>query len=586
MFEDLIPSPPAAVSASPPGMFDDLIPVGGASGAAAGGMFENLIPVASSTAVLGESAPPSPPSDAGKKLETGATGAVSSIISPPPAQRVASLQFYETADGWIAPPAGMFGSEISEPAAPRGPPGYGAIWGAITDWLYRDVGKQITESTPGKFIADVTHIYDSGPTFIDPQTGTETGVDPAKHLVQPEGGRLKVHERVDKTRPIGLQDLGIVSGVTEPVEAFGKALRGDLMPTEVVPSAIGAGLLAATAGRSPAGRLPGQVTREAPRPLDSMPSSLSAAARDLPPLHEGAWIMGDGPHGPIVRGYEGRWTEAVDWMRRAQTGDALGVLEHTQVPGRIDVIWGDDRYGLAHIIANHPEIIEDFPNLLAGMRQIESAVPGRIELSDGEHTAVITRDWLGERKTWLLTAFRKRNGNHSGPGGRSGFRPATDLRSSLSRYYDEEGAGLRRGRGSLGSPPGLLGPTRSSSPPGDENVGSFAADNKFEVATAPAPLSQQQVAGNRAKVADFIARVGIPLDRVGSTEIDAVARRMGNLPTPDAIETTALRNALEGEVVSPDEVDRIYGPGAADAVRRTSTSANGPADPAQGPGPG
>jgi Large polyvalent protein-associated domain 3 len=44
MFEDLIPSPPAEASAPPPGMFADLVPAGGASGAAAGGMLGDLVP--------------------------------------------------------------------------------------------------------------------------------------------------------------------------------------------------------------------------------------------------------------------------------------------------------------------------------------------------------------------------------------------------------------------------------------------------------------------------------------------------------------------------------------------------------------
>ncbi|HXW25608.1 MAG TPA: hypothetical protein VEK73_12765 [Xanthobacteraceae bacterium] len=199
-------------------------------------------------------------------------------ISVPVAQRAPSPPFDGGADDWIAPPAGISGNETAEATALRAPSGYGGIWGAITDWLYRDVDKQITESTPGKYIADVAHIYDSGPTFIDPQTGTETHIDPAKHLVRPEGGQLKVYERVDKTRPIGLQDLGIVRAVTEPVEAFGKALRGELLPDEAVPAAAGAALLGAMAGRSPAGRLPGQVARDAPPPPDAPPTSPSAPA--------------------------------------------------------------------------------------------------------------------------------------------------------------------------------------------------------------------------------------------------------------------------------------------------------------------
>jgi hypothetical protein len=101
------------------------------------------------------------------------------------------------------------------------------------------------------------------------------------------------------------------------------------------------------------------------------------------------------------------------------------------------------------------------------------------------------------------------------------------------------------------------------------------------VATRDLP-SEQQVADNRAKIIGFLKRVGVPPDRVGPTEIDAVARRMGNLPQPDTVERAALRSALERGVVSPDEVDLIYGAGAADAVRGTPTPANVQVDPAQG----
>src|SRR5262249_59346206 len=90
-----------------------------------------------------------------------------------------------------------------------------------------------------------------------------------------------------------------------------------------------------------------------------------------------------------------------------------------------------------------------------------------------------------------------------------------------------------------------------------------------------------QTAENRWKFADCRAMVGIPIDRVGSTEIEAVARRMGTLPAPGSIETAAIRSALENKLVSPADVDSIYGRGAADAIRSTSTPANGAVDPAQ-----
>jgi phage-Barnase-EndoU-ColicinE5/D-RelE like nuclease3 len=80
MFEDLIPSAPAA-PAPAPGLFDDLIPAGGATGAAAGGMFDDLIPASapSSAVAFGAKSGASPPSDAGPNPQTGAAGVVPSI---------------------------------------------------------------------------------------------------------------------------------------------------------------------------------------------------------------------------------------------------------------------------------------------------------------------------------------------------------------------------------------------------------------------------------------------------------------------------------------------------------------------------
>jgi len=121
-------------------------------------------------------------------------------------------------------------------------------------------------------------------------------------------------------------------------------------------------------------------------------------------LHEGAGFTGEGPHGPIVEGYQGRWHEAVDWLRKAETGDMRGVLEHPEVAGRIDVVWGDKEYGLAHILGKHPAIVDDFPTRLAGMHKIFES-KNRIRLWDGTAMAVISREWHGTSKTWLLTAF-------------------------------------------------------------------------------------------------------------------------------------------------------------------------------------
>jgi len=127
-------------------------------------------------------------------------------------------------------------------------------------------------------------------------------------------------------------------------------------------------------------------------------------SRELPPLHQGARVVADGPHGPIVDGYQDRLAEAVEWLSRAQTGDFCGVLAHPDVPARIDVIWGDKDYGLLHIIENHEEVVGNFPERLARMR-VYYASENRIRLTDNVNYAVVRLGWESTRKVWLLTAF-------------------------------------------------------------------------------------------------------------------------------------------------------------------------------------
>ncbi|NWG23701.1 MAG: hypothetical protein HXY30_04645, partial [Pseudorhodoplanes sp.] len=166
--------------------------------------------------------------------------------------------------------------------------------------------------------------------------------------------------------------------------------------------------------------------------------SLSAARNDFPPLPDGVRMAGHGEHGPVLEGYADRWTEAVDWLRQAQTGDAIGVLAHPEVPGgRIDVIWGqggERGYGLAHIIEKHPDVVADLPARLARMRKV-GEWGGRLQFDspDGRERIAINTEWKNEKKVWLLTAFRR---NESGPDDPAGFRPAPDLPPPLSRYYD------------------------------------------------------------------------------------------------------------------------------------------------------
>lgn len=175
--------------------------------------------------------------------------------------------------------------------------------------------------------------------------------------------------------------------------------------------------------------------------------ALSAEARNWPELPQGATISGAGDNGPVIKGLDGRWREAIDWLRQAQTGDAIGVLEHPEVPGRIDLIWGDSKHGLAHIDAVHPGEAERLPDFWSELRERPGSRGRYITLESDRARAVIARDYRGDPKHWLLTYFelKRKDGakapSSSGPGDQTGLRPADDLRSQPSGYYSGEGAG-------------------------------------------------------------------------------------------------------------------------------------------------
>ncbi len=97
------------------------------------------------------------------------------------------------------------------------------------------------------------------------------------------------------------------------------------------------------------------------------------------------------------------WHTQVSRLIAARTGELTGVLHHPQI-GPIDVIYGDSEYGLAHIVAKHPDVIPRLP-LLVPTLSITHSSANRVRLGGQGYVAVIRLDLDARPKRWLLTAF-------------------------------------------------------------------------------------------------------------------------------------------------------------------------------------
>ncbi|MBN8848150.1 MAG: hypothetical protein J0I73_08655 [Sphingomonas sp.] len=115
-----------------------------------------------------------------------------------------------------------------------------------------------------------------------------------------------------------------------------------------------------------------------------------------------------------------RWSDALADLRAGRISEASGVLAHPALDAPIDVKWGaagdpardfKGGYGLAHILAKHPEMeaeLERLPQLIADMAVMrDDARRERLELQSPTHEAAIALTWHGKTQHWLVTAYEK-----------------------------------------------------------------------------------------------------------------------------------------------------------------------------------
>ena len=156
------------------------------------------------------------------------------------------------------------------------------------------------------------------------------------------------------------------------------------------------------------------------------------AARDL--LSQSA----EGPFGPVFAGFGDNPEGAIAKLLTEKSGEISDAVTRTDL-GSISLIYGNDKFGLRHIEAKHPDMIADLPRLLRD-GQLVGKIKDRAYLQlpgDAPASAVIRLDWDGKDRTWLVTAFEDMEGQIA----RQLRRSNEPTASASSRIPDATGQG-------------------------------------------------------------------------------------------------------------------------------------------------
>lgn len=153
---------------------------------------------------------------------------------------------------------------------------------------------------------------------------------------------------------------------------------------------------------------------------DEFDKWLDTSKRKLKPFKDYAKVkfslkdikpVGVGAFGNIYNQFRGNAKAAIEFLKKVRGGEAVGALHHKDI-GDIDLVWGkegtghSDGYGLSKLVKYHPEVLDDLQEILNDMRVVSSS-KNRVNLESETHKAGVRLTWDGERKSWLLTSFKK-----------------------------------------------------------------------------------------------------------------------------------------------------------------------------------
>lgn len=106
-------------------------------------------------------------------------------------------------------------------------------------------------------------------------------------------------------------------------------------------------------------------------------------------MQESKKPIGEGVFGNIYDQFKGKIKEALDFIMEHKDGVLLGVFHRSDV-GDIDLVWGDDKGGFAHIINKHVGEGKSFANAEDAIRDIDNIIKnGDIDFENGDKIVFI-----------------------------------------------------------------------------------------------------------------------------------------------------------------------------------------------------
>jgi hypothetical protein len=265
--------------------------------------------------------------------------------------------------------------------------------------------------------------------------------------------------------------------------------------------------------------------------------------------------------GPVLRQYRGDAKGAIDALREAKTGDAVGALTHPDV-GEIDLVWGEvpkggkQGYGLAKIEQKHPEVLGDLQGFLDTLDVVERT-PKRIQLESADGKAAVALQWNGREKTWLLTAFEKEKAGGSTradtaalAAGDDKARPGASLDSSVPPPASPGNTASDAGQAPVNAPDQ---PIDATAPPIDAPPPA-AAGGAEPAANAPRTATGTKNAVTDAERADEVRDPVLrDLGKSNASTLAEARDALASNPSRGAEVVERLRNEGTGEISLADE---------------------------------